>query len=149
MTKHFQETVSLSIVLSMFIHKISSKHGLDTTPSKLNFYTRHFCEDVGELYTIFTFRFSFWTLFDTQLMNFVRQFQTFNVRILKAYLQYTGPAEQFSKCGGQSTPFEVKFRDGGGGGGGGNFVDFKNDLPGADSLFFNTITTHQSFFRIL
>ena len=117
MTKHFQETVSLSIVLSMFIHKISSKHGLDTTPSKLNFYTRHFCEDVGELYTIFTFRFSFWTLFDTQLMNFVRQFQTFNVRILKAYLQYTGPAEQFSKCGGQSTPFEVKFRDGGGGGG--------------------------------
>ena len=64
------------------------------------------------------------------------------MRILKAYVQYTGPAEQFSKCGGQSTSFEVKLRDG-------EFVDFKNDLPGADSIFFNTITTHQSFFLIL
>ena len=25
-------------------------------------------------------------------------------------------------------------------------VDFKNGLPGADSIFFNTVTTHQSFF---
>ena len=25
-------------------------------------------------------------------------------------------------------------------------VDFKNDLPGADSIFFNTVTTHQAFF---
>ena len=65
--------VSLSIVLSLFIYKISSKHDRDTTPSKLNFYTHH-CEDVGEFHTIFTFRFNFWTLFDTQLMSFVRKF---------------------------------------------------------------------------
>ena len=28
------------------------------------------------------------------------------------------------------------------GGGGCGVVDFKNDLPGADSIFFNTVTTH-------
>ena len=25
-------------------------------------------------------------------------------------------------------------------------MDFQNGLPGADSIFFNTVTTHQSFF---
>ena len=51
----------------------------------LTFITRiAFCEDV---------RFRFWTLFDTQLMNFIRKyfyclFQSVNIRILKAYLQY-------------------------------------------------------------
>ena len=48
---------------------------------------------------------------------------------------------------------------GGGGGGGrggdppllkcswtGGVVDFKDGLPGADSIFFNTVTTHQAFF---
>ena len=56
---NFQETASLSIVLSFFIHKISSRPV--TTTSKLKWfspYTHHFCEDVGEFYTIFTFRFS-------------------------------------------------------------------------------------------
>ena len=33
--------------------------------------------------------------------------------------------------------------------GGGEVVDFKNGLPGADSIFFNTVTTHQSFFLIV
>ena len=54
LTTNFQETASLSIVLSFFIHKISS--------SKLKWfspYMHHFCEDVGEFYTIFTFRFRF------------------------------------------------------------------------------------------
>ena len=58
---------SLPIVLSLFIHKISSKHD---RASKLNLslnaahihYMISFCED---------FRFRFWTLFDTQLMNFI------------------------------------------------------------------------------
>ena len=30
---------------------------------------------------------------------------------------------------------------GGGGGGGGGIVDFKNGLPGADSIFFYTVST--------
>ena len=64
--------------------------------------------------------------------------KTRNIRnILKS-----GPAEQFSKCGGRSTPFEVQLGFGGG-------LDFKNGLPGADSIFFNTVTTHQSFFLIV
>ena len=65
-----------------------------TTTSKLNLslmlltFITHitFCEDV---------RFRFWTLFDTQLMNFIRKYFLlfilifyFNIRILKAYLQY-------------------------------------------------------------
>ena len=54
-----------------------------------------------------------------------------------------GPAEQFSKCGGLSTSFEVNWV--GGGGGGCGVVDFKNGLPGADSIFFSTVTTHRSF----
>ena len=32
------------------------------------------------------------------------------------------------------------------GGGGCRVVDFKNDLPDADSIFFNTVATHQAFF---
>ena len=75
MNKNFQETASLSIVLSLVIHKISSKHDRDTTATasklaELKFkashihYTHYFCED---------FRFSFKILFDTQLMNFIRK----------------------------------------------------------------------------
>ena len=41
--------------------------------------------------------------------------------------------------GGRSKTFLVFL---GGGGGGCGVVDFKNDLPGADSIFFNTVTTH-------
>ena len=56
--------------------------GSDTTTSELNLslmllkITRAhlFCEDVGEIYTIFTIRFSFWTLFDRQLMNLIRKY---------------------------------------------------------------------------
>ena len=33
--------------------------------------TRITSVNVGEFYRIFTFRFSFWALFDTQLMNFI------------------------------------------------------------------------------
>ena len=42
--------------------------------------THHFCEDVGEFYTIFTFRLSFWTLFDTPLMNFIRKYVLLFIR---------------------------------------------------------------------
>ena len=33
--------------------------------------TRIISVNVGEFYRIFTFRFSFWALFDTQRMNFI------------------------------------------------------------------------------
>ena len=46
----------------------------------------------------------------------------------------SGPAEQFSKCGDQSTSFEVKLGELAGVGCG--VVHFKNGLPGADSIFF-------------
>ena len=36
LNKNFQETASMSIILSFFIHKISSKHDRYTTASKLN-----------------------------------------------------------------------------------------------------------------
>ena len=74
LNKIFGEIISLSVVACSFIDNISSKHDPDTT-SKFNesvsHHTHHFCEDVGEFYIIFTFRFSFWALFDTQLMNFI------------------------------------------------------------------------------
>ena len=63
--KNLQETASPSIVLSLFIHKISSKHDRVATAFKLAefkrnashiHYMKHFCKDV---------RFSFWILFDT------------------------------------------------------------------------------------
>ena len=56
---------------------------------------------------------------------------------------FPGPAEQFSICGGRSTSFGVYFffvEVGGAGCCG--VVDFKNGLPGVDSILFNTITTH-------
>ena len=34
-------------------------------------YMHHFCEDVGTFYRTFTFRFSFWAHFHTQLMNII------------------------------------------------------------------------------
>ena len=36
-----------------------------------------------------------------------------------------------------------------GGGGGCGVVDFKNGLPGVEAIFFNTVTTHQSFFLLV
>ena len=66
---------SLSIVLSLLIRKISSKHDRDYNIQAefkrlmlLTFITRitlSFCEDV---------RLRFWKLFDTQLMNFIRKY---------------------------------------------------------------------------
>ena len=44
--------------------------------------------------------------------------------------------------GGGGSLLEGVWGGGGGGGGGCGVVDFKNDLPGADSIFFNTVTTH-------
>ena len=54
-----------------------------------------------------------------------------------------GPPSSF-QCAGVDLPL-LKCSWGGGGGVCG-VVDFKNGLPGADSIFFNTVTTHQSFF---
>ena len=48
--------------------------------------------------------------------------------------------------GGGVDPPILKFRGGGGELVVEHVVDFKNGLPGADSISFNTITTHQSFF---
>ena len=56
-----------------FIDKISSKHDPDTA-SKLNLLllTLHpSLANVSEFYETFTFRFSSWAFFDTQLMNFI------------------------------------------------------------------------------
>ena len=67
----------------------------------LTFITRiTFCEDV---------RFRFWTLFDTQLMNFIRKyfyclFKTFNIRILKAYLHYKFTVQRVN----EASFFEVR-----------------------------------------
>ena len=72
LNKNFQETTSLSIVLSLFIHNLV-ENTIVTTASELNlslilltFIKRiTFCEDVG---------FRFWTLLDTQLINFIRKY---------------------------------------------------------------------------
>ena len=50
--------------------------------------------------------------------------------------ELSGPASSFQSAGPIHL-FEVKF---------GGVLDFKNGLPGADSIFFNTVTNHQSFF---
>ena len=58
----FQEIISLSIVLCLFIHKIGSKHDRKTIPSKLTFITLH----TSLLREISV---NFLALFDTQLLN--------------------------------------------------------------------------------
>ena len=87
-----------SIVLSLFIHKISSKHDRDyniQAEFKLTFITRiTFCQDV---------RFRFWTLFGTQLINFIQKYfllfiLDFNIRILKAYLQYNFTVQRVNEA---------------------------------------------------
>ena len=40
-------------------------------------------------------------------------------------------------------PIHLFWSEVGGGEGGGGVVDFKNGLPGADSIFFDTVTTLQ------
>ena len=61
--KKFQEITSLSVVLVCSFITLAQN-----TTARLQHY---FCEDVGEFYRIFTFRFSFWALFDTKLKHFV------------------------------------------------------------------------------
>ena len=61
--KNFQEITSLSVVLVCSFITLAQN-----TTARLRHY---FCEDVGEFYRIFTFRFSFWALFDTKLKHFV------------------------------------------------------------------------------
>ena len=60
--KIFQEIVSLSIVLCLFIHEIGSKHDRETTAYKLTFITLHrsLLREISM---------NFWALFDTQLLN--------------------------------------------------------------------------------
>ena len=73
LNKNFQETASLSIVLRLFIHKISSKndrdHNIQAEFKRKGFsHSSHaspFCEDV---------RFRYWTFFDMQLMNFIQKY---------------------------------------------------------------------------
>ena len=48
--------------------------------------TRITSVNVGEFYRIFTFRFSFWALFDTQLMNFIWKYGSSDY----SSLQHTG-----------------------------------------------------------
>ena len=56
-----------------------------------------------------------------------------------------GPRSSFQSRGVGVDPPILKCR--GSGGVGCGVVDFKNGLPGVDSISFNTITTHQSFFK--
>ena len=60
---------------------------------------------------------------------------------------YPGPAEQYSKWGGAKIHLVFWSIAGGGGRGSCGVVHFKNGLPGADSIFFNTVMTHQSCFN--
>ena len=59
----FQEITSLSVVLVCSFITLAQN-----TTARLQHY---FCEDIGEFYRIFTFRFSFWALFDMKLKHFV------------------------------------------------------------------------------
>ena len=52
-----------------------------------------------------------------------------------------GPRSSFQSAGADSPPLKCNWREGGCG-----VVDFKNGCPGVDSIVFNTVTTHQSFF---
>ena len=76
-------------------------------------------------------------LVSSQFAN-TRQEWSVNISYTGAYKP--GAAEQFSKCRGRSTSFEMLL------GGDCRVVDFKSGLPGANSMFLNTATTHQSFF---
>ena len=60
--KIFQEIISLSIVLCLFIHRIGSKNDRETTASKLTFTTLH----TSLLREISV---NFWAFFDTHLLN--------------------------------------------------------------------------------
>ena len=66
----------MSVLVCSFIDNICSKHDPETTASKqvefnASHITRITSANAGEFYRIFTFSFSFWALFDTQLMNFI------------------------------------------------------------------------------
>ena len=74
------EIISLSVVCSFIVNKIAQNTmwGWDYSIQIELFYMwcfshyiHHFCEDVGTSYRTFTFRFSFWAHFDTQLMNII------------------------------------------------------------------------------
>ena len=80
-----------------FIDNISSKHHLETTVSKLNLMllTLHASRsvNVGEFYRIFIFGFSFWALFDTQLMNFIWKY----VYVIIQDLRFTFTTQRITK----------------------------------------------------
>ena len=68
--KRFREIISLSVVVvcvCVFFLMITLVKNtfLRQQPPSSSFV------NVGELYRIFSFRFSFWALFDSQLMNFI------------------------------------------------------------------------------
>ena len=68
--------------------------------------------------------------------------------IIAWYIQ--GPRSSFQSAGADPPlNFRSEVGEGGGGGGGCGVVDFKNGLTGADSIFFNTVATHQSLFLII
>ena len=75
-----REIISLSVVCSFVVNKIAQNTILRLRlqhPSWITYmwcfshYIHDFCEDVGTFYRTFTFRFSFWAHFDTQLMNII------------------------------------------------------------------------------
>ena len=63
---------------------------------------------------------------------------SFNLRNL-THMQ--GPRSSFQSAGADSALLKYIWGKGGCG-----VVDFKNSWPGVDSIVFNTVTTHQSFF---
>ena len=60
---------------------------------------------------------------------------------LRSPTHMQGPPSSFQSTGADSPLLKCNWREGGCG-----VVDFKNGCPGVDSIVFNTVTTHQSFF---
>ena len=107
MKKKFQETASLCIVLSLFIHKISSNHDRDYNiqaefNSHIHYTAHHFLRRC-QVQVLDTFRSSANEFYSKILFTV---YSRLNIRILKAYLQYKfTPAVQRVN---EASFFEVK-----------------------------------------
>ena len=66
LNKNFQEIISLSIVLCLFIHNIGSKHDRETVTSKLTLMLLTLHASLLREISV-----NFWALFVAQLLNFI------------------------------------------------------------------------------
>ena len=76
--KRFRELNNFSVYFCVFFHWLTlAQNTILRQRMQVEFNASHIYNtritsvNVGEFYRIFTFRFSFWALFDTQLMNFI------------------------------------------------------------------------------